>query len=77
MIACAIAGTALTSSVYAQSTTAPSTTAPAATSYASQQVPSYSQPVVSKTRAQVYQELVQAEKDGSLAQMNATTYAHH
>jgi Domain of unknown function (DUF4148) len=31
---------------------------------------------VSKTRAQVYQELVQAERDGQLATLNSTVYAH-
>jgi hypothetical protein len=29
-----------------------------------------------KTRAQVYNELVQAERDGQLATLNATVYAH-
>jgi hypothetical protein len=29
-----------------------------------------------KTRAQVYQELVHAEKDGQLAYLNSTLYAH-
>lgn len=29
------------------------------------------------TRADVYQQLVQAENDGSLAHLNATVYAHH
>jgi hypothetical protein len=77
-IACAIAG--LTTSVFAQSNTSPvpdTHHAPAAASYVSQQTPSYSAPVMTKTRAEVYQELVQAQQDGSLAQMNATTYAHH
>ncbi|HVE09532.1 MAG TPA: DUF4148 domain-containing protein [Paraburkholderia sp.] len=39
-------------------------------------VPPYGQPVVEKTRAQVYQELVEAEKDGQLAYLNSTLYAH-
>jgi hypothetical protein len=30
-----------------------------------------------KTRAEVYQELVQAKQDGQLAYLNRTLYAHH
>lgn len=29
------------------------------------------------TRAEVYQQLVRAENDGTLAHLNATVYAHH
>ena len=36
----------------------------------------YGQPVAGKTRAQVYQELVHAERDGQLAYLNSTVYAH-
>jgi Domain of unknown function (DUF4148) len=39
-------------------------------------VPSYRQPTMQKTRLQVYQELVQAERDGQLAYLNSTIYAH-
>ncbi len=39
-------------------------------------VPPYGQAVAAKTRAQVYGELVQAEKDGQLAYLNSTIYAH-
>lgn len=39
-------------------------------------VQSYGQPVPEKTRAQVYQELVQAEQDGQLKYLNSTLYAH-
>jgi hypothetical protein len=42
-----------------------------------QWVPPYGQPTTQKTRAQVYQELVQAERDGQLAYLNSTLYAHH
>jgi len=76
------------SSAFAQSsnTTSPSTslasTAPSA-AYGGNQgvqvggwVPPYGQPVAEKTRAQVYQELVEAEKDGQLAYLNSTLYAH-
>ncbi|HTH62105.1 MAG TPA: DUF4148 domain-containing protein [Paraburkholderia sp.] len=31
---------------------------------------------VGKTRAEVMQELIQAEKDGSLARLNALLYSH-
>jgi hypothetical protein len=52
----------------------------ASSSYSSPQVggwvPPYGQPVAEKTRAQVYQELVEAEKDGQLAYLNSTLYAH-
>lgn len=30
-----------------------------------------------KTRAQVYAELVQAQRDGQIAYLNRTVYAHH
>lgn len=40
-------------------------------------VPPYGQAAAPETRAQVYGELVQAEKDGQLAYLNSTLYAHH
>jgi hypothetical protein len=39
-------------------------------------VPPYGQATGEKTRAQVYRELVHAEKDGQLAYLNSTIYAH-
>ena len=36
----------------------------------------YGQPVAGKTRAQVYHELVKAEKDGQLDYLDSTVYAH-
>ncbi|WP_246796171.1 DUF4148 domain-containing protein [Burkholderia perseverans] len=36
----------------------------------------YGRPVHEKTRAEVYQELVQAEQDGQLKYLNSTLYAH-
>jgi hypothetical protein len=36
----------------------------------------HGQAVMSKTRAQVYGELVQAERDGQLARLDSTVYAH-
>ncbi|MBI0327098.1 DUF4148 domain-containing protein [Burkholderia plantarii] len=41
-----------------------------------QWVAPYGQPVHEKTRAEVYQELVQAEQDGQLKYLNSTLYAH-
>jgi hypothetical protein len=43
---------------------------------ASNWVPPYGQAVAPKTRAQVYQELIQAQKDGQLNYLNSTIYAH-
>jgi len=57
------------------------TPSPAQTTNGSAQVASndahqwVSQAPVSKTRAQVYQELVQAERDGQLAALNSAIYA--
>ncbi|MGF6726523.1 hypothetical protein P3T43_005913 [Paraburkholderia sp. GAS41] len=39
-------------------------------------VPPNGQAVAPKTRAEVYGELVHAEKDGQLAYLNSTVYAH-
>ncbi|GAB2872885.1 hypothetical protein GCM10027093_05520 [Paraburkholderia jirisanensis] len=79
------------SSAFAQSNTMSQSASPSASlasaapsaaspSYSSPQVggwvPPYGQPVAEKTRAQVYQELVEAEKDGQLAYLNSTIYAH-
>ena len=36
----------------------------------------HEQAIAPKTRAQVYQELVQAERDGQLATLNSTVFAH-
>ena len=78
----ALIATVATGSAFAQVNSAVAPTTPAATQWqsnvtqrapqASQQVPSYAQPVHAKTRAEVYQELVQAQQDGSLAIMNKT-----
>jgi hypothetical protein len=81
----ALLGTLATSAAFAQSSSAtaatPNTTATTvAMSNASPQPggwdPPYGQVVAPKTRAQVYGELVQAEKDGQLAYLNSTLYAH-
>jgi hypothetical protein len=52
------------------------TAPPSSVTQPGQWVPPYGQPVPEKTRAQVYQELVQAEQDGQLAYLNSTLYAH-
>jgi Domain of unknown function (DUF4148) len=87
MIAVALAGVAASGSVFAQSNPANSQgngtaqlastadPAPAAAS-TGQWVPPYGQAATPKTRAQVYQELIQAEQDGQLAYLNSTVYAH-
>lgn len=81
----ALLGILATSSAFAQSSQAtaatPSNTATTvAMSNAAPQaggwVPPYGEAVAPKTRAQVYGELVQAEKDGQLAYLNSTIYAH-
>ena len=40
-----------------------------------QWTPPYGQPLQQKTRAQVYQDLVHAEKDGQITYLNSTVYA--
>jgi hypothetical protein len=42
---------------------------------AQQWVSPYGQPTMQKTRAQVYQELIQAERDGEMQRLNSTVYA--
>jgi hypothetical protein len=44
---------------------------------AAQWTPSYSSAAAGKTRAQVYQELVDARRSGELDRLNRTIYAHH
>jgi hypothetical protein len=39
--------------------------------------PSYGDTIAPKSRAQVRQELIQAQNDGQLAYLNKTLYAHH
>ena len=90
MIIAALTGVVATSSAFAQ-TSAPASGAPASQPAATTQVaandtaptvapggwvPPYGQAVHEKTRAEVYQELVQAEQDGQLAYLNSTLYAH-
>ena len=75
MIAAALIGATMTASAFAQSNPSNNQTASAATmSQGGHWVPSYGQQVAGKTRAQVYQELVQAEQDGEMAQLNTTVY---
>ena len=81
----ALLGILATSSAFAQSNPAtaatPATSATtvalsSATPQTGGWVPPYGQAIAPKTRAQVYGELVQAEKDGQLAYLNSTIYAH-
>jgi hypothetical protein len=87
MIIAALAGVVATTSAFAQSAgtgNASQAAQPAAaTQVASNDtaapggwVPPYGQPVAQKTRAQVYQELIQSEKSGQLAYLNSTLYSH-
>ncbi|WP_042299201.1 DUF4148 domain-containing protein [Paraburkholderia kururiensis] len=90
LIAATFVGLASATSAFAQSTPSASASSPAtaatpvtqvaqnnaATPAQGGWVPPYGQPVMQKTRAQVYQELVEAEKDGQLAYLNSTIYAH-
>ena len=87
-LAIAFIGATATASAFAQSTTTPpqqnaapamqvaanttSTTGNVTGSW----VAPYGQATPGKTRAQVYRELVHAEKDGQLAYLNSTIYAH-
>ncbi|WNC88543.1 DUF4148 domain-containing protein [Paraburkholderia sp. FT54] len=86
-LAIAFIGVTATASAFAQSSTAPTqqTTAPsmqvaanstAPVNAAGSWVAPYGQATVEKTRAQVYQELVQAEKNGQLATLDSTLYWH-
>ncbi|MFC0401003.1 DUF4148 domain-containing protein [Paraburkholderia rhizosphaerae] len=85
LIAFAVAGATLCSPVFAQSVATASTnsvanTAPAdpstSLSQAGQWVPPYGKPVQGLTRAQVYQDLVHAEKDGQYQYLNQQLYSH-
>ncbi|MGV2289813.1 DUF4148 domain-containing protein [Trinickia sp. YCB016] len=88
MIVIAMIGATATASAFAQSTPAPAPQQPQTYSTAQvasanvpaaavgQWTPPYGQPVQEKTRAQVYHELVQAEKDGQLDYLNSTLYSH-
>jgi len=81
----ALLSAAATTSAFAQSAPAQDGTQQAYTAQASANatavqngawVPPDGQAIAPKTRAQVYQELVQAEQDGQLAYLNSTVYAH-
>lgn len=78
MIIAALACAVTTTSAFAQSANADAAAAQVSPNVAAQGnwVAPSGQPVAQKTRAQVYQELVQAEQDGQLAYLNSTVYAH-
>jgi Domain of unknown function (DUF4148) len=75
-------GLAISTSAFAQSQAQPTDALPSNVNNAKvvaqtgQWVPPDGQTIAPKTRAQVYQELVEAEKDGQLAYLNSTVYAH-
>jgi hypothetical protein len=79
LFAAAVVASSISVSAFAQ-TQATDTTAQVAPNGAvapgGQWVPPTGQPTQQKTRAQVYQELVQAERDGQMAYLNSTVYAH-
>jgi hypothetical protein len=84
MIAIAMLGATATTTAFAQTNASASNSAAQTTqvalagqpAQAGQWVAPYGQPVAQKTRAQVYNELIQAENDGQLAYLNSTVYAH-
>ncbi|KVF78857.1 hypothetical protein WS75_06165 [Burkholderia sp. FL-7-2-10-S1-D7] len=57
-------------------TTAPRTLASAASAPASSRDAWNAPPMTPLTRAQVYRELVRAQRDGQLAQLNRALYSH-
>ncbi|CAB3750080.1 DUF4148 domain-containing protein [Paraburkholderia humisilvae] len=81
----ALAGATLCSPVFAQTAASANTAAsgasapsdpPPSVAQAGQWTPPYGQPVTGLTRAQVYQDLVHAEKDGQYQYLNQTLYSH-
>jgi hypothetical protein len=71
----ALIGMVVTTSAFAQAnTTAADTSASVTASQIGAWVPPQGEANVPKTRAQVYAELVQAEKDGQLDYLNSTIY---
>ena len=75
LLTIALCGAMAAKAAYAQTDPAVPPTMAAAAQWQTppaQETPSYAQPTPQKTRAQVYQELVKAEDDGSLAKMNET-----
>jgi hypothetical protein len=59
-----------TGSTYAQAVT----TATSLSAQPGQAMPQGQQPIAGKTRAQVYQEMVQAQQDGETARLNETVF---
>jgi hypothetical protein len=83
MTLAALAGVFVTGAAFAQTASAQSSAPDNGPAMVAQQpqggqwVPPYGQPIAGKTRAQVYQQLVHAEKDGQLSYLDKTLYAHH
>lgn len=77
MIALAMIGATITTATFAQAQTeSGQAIAQSAGNGGASTDGQYGQPLRGKTRAQVYDELVQAQKDGSLQRLNSTLYAH-
>jgi multidrug efflux pump subunit AcrA (membrane-fusion protein) len=75
-IVLALAAGASTISCYAASAPAPTSVQPTPTTQVGDWAPQYGVKVQPKTRAQVYQELVHAERDGQLQRLDRTLYWH-
>jgi Domain of unknown function (DUF4148) len=75
LIAVSLVAASASVSAFAQSSQPATTVAQAQSSDAGQWTPPFGQPAQQKTRAQVYQELVHAEKDGQIAYLDSTVYA--
>ncbi|WP_246279252.1 hypothetical protein [Paraburkholderia ultramafica] len=78
MLAIALVGTTATASAFAQTDQPSHPAAPAQVAQtgasSSPGMASYSQPLAQKTRADVYQQLVNAMQDGEIAYLNSTVY---
>ncbi|UEP20326.1 DUF4148 domain-containing protein [Burkholderia ambifaria] len=72
----ALPGRAAASQSAAASATAPQTLASPAPARASSRDAWHAPPVTPLTRAQVYRDLVRAQRDGQLAQLNRELYSH-
>lgn len=77
-VACCLPASAFAQTTpVAQHDAAPTQSAAPATPAAQAQSQSDNGSAHGFTRAEVYQQLAQAENDGTLAHLNATVYAHH
>ncbi|SKD04665.1 protein of unknown function [Burkholderia sp. CF099] len=72
----ALAAGATSISCFAATTPVQPSAQASASTQSGQWIPPYGVKVPEKTRAEVYQELVHAEKDGQEAYLNSTLYSH-